>query len=192
MRAALQKSRIEFALFASEDFRHNRLEVVVDAPTTQTAKKIMRSYMRIQNHLHLLQRIGNDETHPAVAKAKMGDASTKNHSINRNFFAAPVELKGFTLTKTQRNIHCRQRRLIALPFTRIAAHRTVASRIPFALQLLVQRKNCSPLGCRYSRFRFQQRLKRLSIPFKRGVMLFLPMVRKTRCFRPDNLANRFT
>ena len=128
MTAHLQEAAIVEATLANEDSLHHRLHVVVDAAAAGPREQSKGSVVGIEHHLLRLAWIGANEQHAAMTKPDMGDLHDHRHAAQQHDFAAPVELVGFSRSKTQRNIGCSRRLPMLLgPSPGIAAHRIVTT-----------------------------------------------------------------
>ena len=105
---------------------------------------------------------------------------------------APVELIRFAGRKTQRNKRPnRARRMIALPFSRVAPYRIIAALITSPTQLLKQPDQRQSLTLWLRLVRSQQLIKHIPQRTKPRQRLVFPFVTELRCLRPYNLPDDF-
>src|SRR5260370_1319472 len=91
----------------------------------------------VEHHLLRLARVAPHEQHAAVTKANMGSLHSRRHAAEQDDFVTPVELVGFTRSKTQRDVGRRHRLAAPLgPPSGVAAHGIVATIIAKPAQLL--------------------------------------------------------
>ena len=77
--------------------------IVVDTPLRYPTKRLEGMIMGIEQHLVALQQVGAQEEGPAVTELEMGDLQLGIHPVDHRIVFAPVELKGLTRCKCQRD-----------------------------------------------------------------------------------------
>lgn len=144
--AHLEKAPVVGAIAAHEDRIHRGLHIVVDPAGAGAAEEGERPVVGVEHHLLALAGIGPHEQHPGMAQADMGDLHLHRRAVDQHDLVAPVELVGLAGVEAQRyEGRCRQRGLLALPASSIAAHRIVAALVAEPAQRLEDPDQRQPL-----------------------------------------------
>ena len=97
-------------------------------PRPQALEQSKGPIVGVEHHLLRLAGISAHEQHPAVTKPDMGGLDDYRHAAQQHDFVAPVELVGFSRSKTQRDIGCSRRLPMLLgPSPGITAHGIVTT-----------------------------------------------------------------
>ena len=97
------EARVDRALLAALHLVHGGAHVVVDAAPGDTAKRLERAGVRVEQHLMALAGVGRQPEGPAGAQLQVRHLHVVEHAADEHGFDAPVELKGLAQLEAHRN-----------------------------------------------------------------------------------------
>ena len=103
MIAHCKEALVVAPLLADKDRIDRRLHVVVNPAPRDTAQKLERPRMRIEDHFLALARIRNDVERAAVTQSGVRGLHLLHHAVEFNPLVAPVKLVRLTRRKHQRD-----------------------------------------------------------------------------------------
>lgn len=103
MRGQKKKPPVEDTILTHQHLGDHRLQVIVDAATTSTAKEAERFDVGVQYHLKRLPCVGYAKRHTAVAEPELGNLDLDVEAAKLDLFVTPVELECFSGRKGERN-----------------------------------------------------------------------------------------